>query len=175
MEMLEIAALIEPQIPGLRRYAYALLREPAGADDLVQDCLERAVARWPSRREDGDVRAWLFSILHNQFISFRRQQKRRRWQQNNAGAELGETGAQHDALLSRDMQRCLEALSDEHRAVLLLAGVEALPYKEIAYIIGVPVGTVMSRLSRARERFRSLMDGELPARDNTVAYLRRVE
>ena len=163
--MSEMAALIEPHIPALRRYAFALIRDDATADDLVQDCLERAVSRWHLRRSDGDIRAWLFTILHNLFVSQRRQALRRGPHRALEDLE-GETGipsAQEHAIIHRDMLRALALLPEDQQSVLVLVGVEDLSYAEAASIMGVPVGTVMSRLSRARNRLRSLMNGERPA------------
>jgi RNA polymerase sigma-70 factor, ECF subfamily len=163
--MSEMAALIEPHIPALRRYAFALIREDASADDLVQDCLERAVARWHLRRSDGDVRAWLFTILHNLFVSQRRQALRRGPHRalEDVEHETGVPGAQEHAVIHRDMLRALASLPEEQQSVLVLVGVEDLSYAEAASIVGVPVGTIMSRLSRARDRLRGLMNGERPA------------
>jgi RNA polymerase sigma-70 factor (ECF subfamily) len=130
----DIASLVEPHIPALRRYAWALLRDEQGADDLVQDCLERAVSRWQLRRRDGNVRAWLFAILHNLFISGRRRQLRR-------GLHLalhemtGEPLAAVDAeagVTQRDLLAGLAELSPEQRAVVLLVGVEDFSYDEAA-------------------------------------------
>jgi RNA polymerase sigma-70 factor, ECF subfamily len=163
--MSEMAALIEPHIPALRRYAFALIREDASADDLVQDCLERAVSRWHLRRSNGDVRAWLFTILHNLFVSQRRQTLRRGHHRplEDVDHETGIPGAQEHAVIHRDMLRALASLPEEQQSVLVLIGVEDLSYAEAASIAGVPVGTIMSRLSRARERLRGLMNGERPA------------
>lgn len=156
----EIARLVEPLIPGLRRYAYALMRDNAAADDLVQDCLERAVGRWHLRRPDGNLRAWLYTILRNLHLSALRQGRRR-------GEHIGlddmtETpgvdGGQLDKAGFRDVMNGIGALSEEHRTVLLLVGVEDLSYEETAKVMGLPVGTVMSRLSRARERLRTYLD-----------------
>lgn len=169
VEMNEIAALIEPHIPAMRRYAFALTRDHAASDDLVQDCLERAIGRWYLRRQDGDVRAWLFSILHNLFISGLRRQGRRGRHEALEDWHAGVSGGQDAALLGRDILRSLSALSDEHRAVLLLVGVEGLSYEGTGEVLSIPVGTVMSRLSRAREHLRRLMEGEQPS------ILRRVK
>jgi RNA polymerase sigma factor (sigma-70 family) len=167
----EIALLLEPQIPALRRYAWALLRGHEAADDLVQDTLERAIARWPLRRRDGDLRAWLFTIERNLFLSGLRQRKRR-------GPHLGpealdnlaspESGADR-ALGARDVLAGLDSLPDEQRSVLLLVAVEDLSYAEAARMLDVPVGTVMSRLSRARERMRHFME------TGRASVLRRVK
>lgn len=169
VEMNEIAALIEPHIPAMRRYAFALTRDHAASDDLVQDCLERAIGRWYLRRQDGDVRAWLFSILHNLFISGLRRQGRRGQHEALEDWHAVVSGGQDAALLGRDILRCVSALTDEHRTVLLLVGVEGLSYEVTGEVLSIPVGTVMSRLSRAREHLRRLMEGEQPS------ILRRVK
>lgn len=157
--MEEIAVLVEPHIPALRRFAWALLRDEEGADDLVQDCLERAIARWHLRRRDGNVRAWLFTILHNLFISGLRARRRRGEQVAFEDEEMaaGTAGDAEDRLMLRDVLAGLDTLPAEQRSVLLLVGVEELEYQEVARILDVPVGTVMSRLSRGRERLRQYL------------------
>jgi RNA polymerase sigma-70 factor (ECF subfamily) len=156
------AALLEKQIPGLRRYAYGLVRDRDAADDLVQDCLERALSRWYLRRADGDVRAWLFTILRNQYINAYRSRQRR-----GASAQLDEAtpAAAADpeaALAARDALAALDRLSEDQKSLLLLIGVEDLSYEEAAAVLGVPIGTVMSRLSRARQRFRTMIESGGP-------------
>src|SRR3954468_16928052 len=148
----EIAALLEPHIPALRRYAWALLRDGDAADDLVQDCLERALARWRLRRRDGNLRAWLFTIQRNLFLSGLRRGRRRGPDVDiNALAAVPSAEASQDSeLMRRDVLAELDALSEEQRSVLLLVAVEDFSYAETARILGVPLGTVMSRLSRAR-------------------------
>lgn len=155
----EIAARLEPHIPALRRYAWALRRDHEGADDLVQDCLERAVGRWRMRRHDGDLRAWLFAILHNVFIDATRRRRREGLSVELSHAEeLPAHGIeQEDRMAMRDILSCLDTLPLEQRAVILLVGVEDLSYDEAARVLGVPIGTVMSRLSRGRERLRGLL------------------
>lgn len=157
----EIAALIEPHIPALRRYAWALLRDREAADDLVQDSLERAVGRWQLRRRDGDLKAWLFTIQHNLFIDGLRRKRRNLLQAY--GDDLSEIPAplieQDSRGAVRDILAALDALPSEQRAVVLLVGVEDLSYEEAARVLGVPIGTVMSRLSRGREKLRRLLDG----------------
>lgn len=158
------ASLIEAHIPGLRRFALALLRgDRYGADDLVQDCLERAFSRWHQRRSDGDVRAWLYTILYNRFLSDQHRRQRRGVHHallEVAEAELpGIAGDQDSALEHRDLLRAFAALPEEQRSVLVLVAVEDLSYEETARVLGVPIGTVMSRLSRGRERLRQLMSG----------------
>jgi RNA polymerase sigma factor (sigma-70 family) len=156
----EIASLLEPQIPALRRYAWALLRDHEAADDLVQDTLERAISRWSQRRQEGDLRAWLFTIQRNLFLNGIRQRKTR-------GTEVGEealndvqapgTNLESHAGL-RDVLAGLDALPEEQRSLLLLVGVEDLSYDQAAKVLGIPLGTVMSRLSRARARLREFME-----------------
>ncbi|MFQ5955571.1 MAG: sigma-70 family RNA polymerase sigma factor [Kiloniellales bacterium] len=160
--MEEIAALVEPHIPALRRYAWALLRSDSAADDLVQDCLERAIGRWHLRRPDGDLRAWLFTIMHNQFVSARRRDRRRGVEASidSLASEPATMADQESVLAVHDVLDALRALPDEQRVILLLVGVEAFSYQEAADILGIPIGTVMSRLSRGRERLRLLLDAE---------------
>jgi RNA polymerase sigma-70 factor, ECF subfamily len=178
--MADQAALIEPHIPGLRRFACALLRgDRQGADDLVQDCLERALSRWHLRRADGNLRGWLYTILYNRFLSD--QHRRRRRGVHDALLEVAETalpgveGGQDSALEHRDLLRAFAALPEEQRSVLVLIAVEDLSYEEAARVLGVPIGTVMSRLSRGRERLRHLMSGEVNSdRRRRSAALTRV-
>ena len=154
---------VEPLIPSLRRYARALMRDRAAADDLVQDCLERAVSRWYQRR-DGDVRAWLFTILHNLAVNqFRRTASRGRHVPIDETNEdsFGEAAAQEQKLIYQDVLAGLARLPEDQRAVLLLVAVEDLSYAEAANVLGIPTGTVMSRLSRARAALRALVKQKL--------------
>src|SRR5438270_769434 len=158
------AALIEAQIPGLRRFACALLRgDREAADDLVQDTLERALSHWNLRRNQGNLRGWLYTILYNRFLSDQHRVRRRG--PHDALSErtklLGIDGGQHSVLEHRDLLRAFAALPEEQRAVLLLVGVEDLSYQDAARVLGVPIGTVMSRLSRGRERLRRDIHGDL--------------
>ena len=154
--------LLEAEIPALRRYALSLCREPSEADDLVQDCLEKAISRWSSRRQEASLRAWLLTIMRNLFISGRRQRARRGWHGSLDEAEhAGVEATQEGGLQMRDIAAALAALPREQREVILLVTVEDLSYDETAQVLGVPIGTVMSRLSRARERLRRLVEGAL--------------
>ena len=168
--MVAEAASLEAHIPGLRRFARALVRgDRERADDLVQDSLERALSRWHLRRAEGDLRGWLYTILYNRFVSEQHRQRRRGVHDALTEAIEGELpqmkGGQDEALEHRDLLRAFAALPEEQRAVLLLVGVEDLSYEQAAHVIGIPIGTVMSRLSRGRERLRQLMgrDGGAPA------------
>lgn len=173
------AALIEAQIPGLRRFACALLRgDRDSADDLVQDTLERALSRWHLRRGDGSVRGWLYTILYNRFLTDQHRARRRGPHRALTDeTELpGIDGGQDSAIEHRDLLRAFSSLPDEQRAVLLLVGVEDLSYQEAARVLGVPIGTVMSRLSRGRERLRHHMYGDV-GKDSSgcAAALRRAK
>jgi len=172
--MTDMGQLIEPVIPGLRRYANALVRDPTEADDLVQDCLERAVARWGQRRADGDTRSWLYAILHNLAVNRWRTLRRRGVMasiQTVNQAVLSVAPAQEHDLARADILRALDRLPDEYRAVILLVTVEGLSYAETARILDTPLGTVMSRLSRGRARLASAMADDAPVR----SHLRRVK
>jgi RNA polymerase sigma-70 factor (ECF subfamily) len=157
----DLVTEVERNTPALRRYARALLRDVDAADDLVQDTLERALSRLHLFRVGSNLRAWLFTILHNLHVNAARRDRRfvanisADDEPRNLGAvEAGQQGA----LVVRDLARALEMLADDQRQVVLLIGLEEMSYREAAEVIGVPVGTVMSRLARGRERLRRLME-----------------
>jgi RNA polymerase sigma factor (sigma-70 family) len=161
--MQDMMRLVEPLIPQLRRYARSMLRNQTEADDLVQDCLLRIIDRWHQKRADGDARSWAFTILHNLTINYLRQKARRGPHMNLddvAEAIFTYPASQEAGLTHRDLQKSLAALPEEQRSVLLLVTVEDLSYAEAAKVLGIPIGTVMSRLSRARERLMKMMEGE---------------
>jgi RNA polymerase sigma-70 factor (ECF subfamily) len=157
---------IVAEIPRLRRYARALLRDAERADDLVQDCLERAISRWhlwrPNpTREGGGIRAWLFTIMHNVYLNqARRLAAMPPVVQLEATGPLAEPARQTDRVALGELAAALSRLSDDHRHVLLLVAVEGMGYREAARILNVPEGTVMSRLSRAREQLRQSLSSE---------------
>ena len=148
------------QIPRLRRYARALTRNAEAADDLVQDCLERAWRKAHQWEAGTDLRAWLFTVMHNVYVNtLRRPQPETEPMEHNDYLDPRPQPA--DAGLNlRDLERGLARLSAEQREVLLLVCLEEMPYEQVAAVLGVPVGTVMSRLHRARERLREWMAGE---------------
>lgn len=157
--MADAEALLEPLIPALRRYAYALLRDHDAADDLVQDTLERALSRWALRRRDGDLRAWLFTIQRNLYVSTLRQGQRRGASVELDDATMPATGAQQESGLEvQDILSALDRLPEEQKSMLLLVGVEDLSYDDAAKVMGVPIGTVMSRLARGRQKLRALLE-----------------
>jgi RNA polymerase sigma-70 factor (ECF subfamily) len=151
------SAEIVAHIPRLRRYARALAGDSHRADDLVQDTLERALAKFHLWRHGSDMRAWLFTIMHNVFVN---QLKARREVALDETAEARlESAPRSDPLALRDLDAALRQLPVEQREVLLLVGLEQLSYIEVSEALDVPVGTVMSRLSRGRERLRAVMAG----------------
>lgn len=167
--MAEIHRSIEAEIPRLRRYARALARDMATADDLVQDCLARALGKLHLWREGTDLRAWLFTILHNQYVN-----QVRRGVREGTAVGLSETDplltrAPHQgrSLELRDLERAIGKLPEEQRSVILLVGLEGMHYEEVAEVLGVPVGTVRSRLSRGRDALRRLM-GIVPDRQAEI-------
>jgi RNA polymerase sigma-70 factor (ECF subfamily) len=165
---------VEPLIPALRRYAHSLLHNRAAADDLVQDCLERAVSRWYQRR-DGNVRAWLFTILHNLAINqFRQSATRGRHLPIDEASEgdFGEDAAPDQRLMYQDVLNKLAKLPRDQQAVLLLVAVEDLSYADAAQVLDIPAGTVMSRLSRARERLQQLIEGTSVDEPSNIVSIR---
>ena len=149
-------------IPRLRRYARALVGDRATADDLVQDTLERAWAKLHLYRRGTDLRAWLFTVMHNVHVN-RVRASRPTDTLEDEMPELAQRASQGDALLVRDLDRGIARLPAEQRAVLLLVGLEQFSYDEAARVLGIPLGTVMSRLSRGRERMRALLGGDFRA------------
>lgn len=156
---------LEAQIPGLRRYARALCGDRALADDLVQDCLERALSRWSSWRRQGDLRGWLFAILRHLWIDEARRRSNRPPLVNidDHPDGLAQAASQGLGLTMRDLSGALALLAPEQREVVLLVGLEGFRYAQVAEMTGVPLGTVMSRLKRGRDRLEQLMQEGGPA------------
>jgi RNA polymerase sigma-70 factor (ECF subfamily) len=138
--MVNIQKRIEAELPRLRRYARALVRDVVDADDLVQECLTRALAKLHLWQEGSDLRAWLFTILHNQYVN-----------------QIRRSIRMEKRLELRDLDRALGRLPAEQRAVILLVGLEGMPYSAVAEVLAIPTGTVRSRLSRGRLALRDLM------------------
>lgn len=149
-------------IPRLRRYARALTGERFRADDLVQDTLERALSKWALWRPGTDLRAWTFTIMHNVFVNqVRRAALAPESLDPDAGLELEDRGASADTLAQLSaLNDALQRLAEEQREVLLLVTLEGFSYDEAAHTLGLPIGTVMSRLARARGRLALLLEGE---------------
>jgi len=156
-----LATTLETHMKGLRRYAVALLGDPIEAEDLVQDCCVKALSRahvWPNVR---DRRAYLFTILHNVFVDRCAQRRKRR---DDIPIETMENylwvpPSQEDRVEVQEFKLALKKLPESFKAVILLVGLEGMTYREAAAVLGIPIGTVMSRLARGREMLRYYMDG----------------
>ncbi|MEE8444805.1 MAG: sigma-70 family RNA polymerase sigma factor [Alphaproteobacteria bacterium] len=160
--MSELIEQLHRYVPNLRRYARALTRNATQSDDLVQDCLERALSRQHLWKPGGNTRAWLFTIMHNIHANQTRRAGRR-----PDSAPLDEFDERHSQpatqtsrLAGLELAAAMEALPAEQRQVILLVALEGMSYGEIAEAVGVAPGTVMSRLSRGRARLRQLMEQE---------------
>ncbi|MBC8239848.1 MAG: sigma-70 family RNA polymerase sigma factor [Alphaproteobacteria bacterium] len=161
------------EIPRLRRFARTLTGDVTAADDLVQDCLLRALGRLSLWRSGSNMRAWLFTILRNSHKNQLRQSARRPTEfPIDEMPDLSDAPTQGHGLALRDLYAALSRLPDDHREIVLLIGLEEMSYKDAARILDIPVGTVMSRLSRGRESLRNLLnDGDQDKRPS----LRRVK
>jgi RNA polymerase sigma-70 factor, ECF subfamily len=155
----EWAERIGEQMPSLRRYARVLLGSEVDADDLVQECVLRALTKRHLWQEGTNLRAWLFTMLHNQFVNgFRRSVRQGRSVDVSDLDEVRHQLPRQDKRLElRDLDRALTLLPEDQRTVILLIGLEGFDYRTVAQVEGVPVGTVRSRLSRGREGLRRLM------------------
>jgi len=155
-------------VPALRRYARVLVRTSDQADDLVQDCIERALSRSTLYQPDTNLRAWLFTIMRNIAITQTRKEKLRR---NYAAERLAldrraDAPSQADVVVLKDSLRMLGRLSSGERQAVTLLGIHDLSYEEAAGLSGLPIGTMKSRLSRGRQRLRSLLDPGEATRDS---------
>lgn len=146
-------------IPGLRRYARALVGERNGADDLVQDTVERGWSRIGEWRRDGDMRAWLFGIMHNLHVDQLRARRLHTTALDDDAPYPAPAANPAARLEVRDLQTALDLLPAEQREILLLVALEGMTYEQVAQALGLPAGTVMSRLSRGRASLRALMEG----------------
>jgi RNA polymerase sigma-70 factor (ECF subfamily) len=148
------------ELPRLRRYARALVGERAAADDLVQDTLERAWSRVAQWRPGSDLRSWLFAIMHNLRVDQLRRPAVNIASFEDEVLELPTRATQTDGIELEELAVALSRLPEEQRAVLLLVALEDMSYEEVATCLGLPLGTVMSRLSRGRERLRQILAGQ---------------
>ena len=151
--MNEVRKHIEEHVPALQRYALSLVRNPVAAEDLVQECVVRALTKAKLYKAGSNLRAWLFTILHNLHISEAR--RRGKWKQpadpEATLAKLSTPAAQHPSLMLRSVRKSMMALPDDQRAILYSVGVEGKSYDEVSDEFEIPVGTVKSRCFRARE------------------------
>jgi len=160
----EFGARVNELIPRLRRYARALTGERSAADDLVQDTLERAWTKLHLWRAGSDLRAWLFTIMHNVHVNqVRSRSAAATLPLDDDVADAPVRATQADMLEVRDIDTALKRLPVEQREVLLLVALEHMSYQETADTLGIPIGTVMSRLARARERLRMMLDADAGA------------
>ena len=160
------SSAILAEIPRLRRYARAMLGNRAAADDLVQDTLERAWTRFDKWRAGSNLRAWLFSIMHNLRVDQLRRPTLSTYSIDSIDEienEAPTRATQADALEVRDLESALAQIPDEQREILMLVALEEMSYAEISTLLNIPVGTVMSRLSRGREKLRVIIEGNVPA------------
>jgi RNA polymerase sigma-70 factor (ECF subfamily) len=154
-------AAILAEIPRLRRYARALLHDADAADDLVQDCLERALLRLDNWQTGESPRRWLFTIMHHLFVDQMRKTRRRSevvMLTLDDSEALSSPATQTETIASREIVDALQAVSPDRRAALLMVGIEGFSYAEAANILGIPAGTLMSRIARGREELRGLLD-----------------
>jgi RNA polymerase sigma-70 factor (ECF subfamily) len=174
--MSELHRLVEQEIPTLRRYARALTRSIDRADDLVQDTLVRAIAKAHLWQAGTDIRAWLFTIMHNQNVNAVRRGLREQGTVNIEGmsSSLVATTDTTASQQLRELECALARLREEQREVVLLVGLEGMSYETAAKVVGVPIGTLRSRLSRAREALRQLMDMDGKAKSANGARQRRL-
>lgn len=157
----DVNAHVQPLIPALRRYARSLVRDREMADDLVQDCLERVVSRWDQRRSEEGTRSWMFAIAHNLAVNRLKQQTRRGIHigiEEVDEAMLVQPAGQESRIRQNELQRALQSLSESHRAMVMLVCVDGLSYAEAAQELNLPIGTVMSRLARAREKLQRALN-----------------
>lgn len=159
--MHELDEQLRELIPRMRRFAVSLTRNASSADDLVQSTLERAIISWADKRLEGDLRAWLFSILYRQFLDTHRRSRRyARMLEFFTGRDDAQPSVERTVIAQSTLQ-AFDRHPQQQGALFGGESVEGLSYKEVADILKVPVGTVMSRLSRARQALRQLSDGEI--------------
>lgn len=166
---------LEALVPSLRRYARALLRDATLADDLVQDTLERAWDKQARFESGTDLRAWMFAIMHNLFIGQVRRSDPLRGADDDQALAVRAAPADGDPIAVLEITRLVDRLPDGQRAVLLLVAVEELSYAEAARALGVPIGTIMSRLGRAREKLRAWLDAGSTPEPTRATSLRMVK
>src|SRR5262245_2398330 len=154
----ELQRLLAHEIPHLHRYALALLRNPDAADDLVQDCLERALRKRQLWRRQGSIRSWLFRMLYNVFLNTRNTRRREKLVVPLEAIEptMTESPRQEKYIEYRAIAQALDQLPEPQYAAIMLIALEGCAYNEAAWMLGVPIGTLRSRLSRGRETLRTL-------------------
>ncbi len=169
--MKNFSELLIENIPHLRRYARSLTQDRQQSEDLVQDCLDRAWSRMSQWQSGTNLRAWLFTIMHNLHVNDMRSRHRTGdWETYESTDAADHRQPDQEGMLQlRDLETALLSLSFEQREILMLVCVEGMAYEEVSQVLDIPLGTVMSRLHRARESLRKTLRGEEPPR------LRRVK
>ncbi|MHA1158864.1 MAG: RNA polymerase sigma factor [Alphaproteobacteria bacterium] len=166
---------IARELPHLRRYARALVRDPVAADDLVQDCVLRGLEKIAQWQVEESPRLWLFTIMHNLFVDQARAHQRRSpavLPAEHIARSDSEQPRQVDQMIVNDVVSALQVLPPERREAVVLVGVEGFSYRDAAAVMGVPVGTLMSRLARGRAQLRTAL-GESPGGGENVVSMKR--
>lgn len=156
----EVRARLGELLPRLRRFARVITRNVQDADDLVQASVEKALTRAAQWRPDSRLESWMFGIMKNAWIDEIRARRRRArvHAPEEAGASVGDASAEaHEIVLS--VQAAMERLPEEQRLAVALVLVEGLSYKEASEVLGIPIGTLTSRLARGREALQALLGG----------------
>lgn len=157
----QIDEVLRTMLPRLRRFALWLARDSSAADDLVQSTIERALSKWHTRRDDESLRGWLFSILYRLFLDGKRRASRYARLLGSLAHEEPTWPSAERVALAHSTLSAFAGLSVEQRSLLIWITIEGMSYQEVADILQVPIGTVMSRLSRARRTLRQLGDGDI--------------
>jgi RNA polymerase sigma-70 factor (ECF subfamily) len=159
-KMNQVAQQIEVHVPALMRYARALAHNPTAAEDLVQECVVRALTKASLYKPGTNLRAWLFTILHNLYISDMRRNKKWKEAANPEAAlnALSVAPRQTHAVMLRAVREAMRRLPSQQKMILYFIGVEGKSYKEVSRELGIPVGTVKSRCSRARDSLQQELD-----------------
>jgi RNA polymerase sigma-70 factor (ECF subfamily) len=165
---------LRESLPRLRRFALSLTQHPSDADDLVQATMEKAIGHWQRRRPGGDLCAWLFSNLYRQFIDGRRRAGRYARLLQLFTSDPQTSASAEDIVVANASWDAFDQLPAEQRALLMLVSVEGLTYREVSETLDIPIGTVMSRLSRARRSLRDLDEGT-PREKHSSPSLRRLK
>lgn len=172
----EVKWMMAKEIPQLRRYAFILTGDIHAADDLVQDCLERAIRKRHLWKRHGSIRSWLYRILYNVFLNSRSRWNRSRSHiaLDDVPSSLAEPARQEHGIACREISEALRRLPPEQSAAIALTAIQGFSYDEASKILGVPVGTVRSRLFRGRETLRALFDtsGTILEQDNCIQFSR---
>lgn len=173
-EMDEKRHAIVAELPRLRRYARALMRDPDAADDLVQDCMERALLRLDNWQTGDSPRRWLFTVMHHLFVDQMRKAGRQVEAHRSVAHEFDDAVAepsQFETLATREVVEALQDLAPERREAIVLVAVEGMSYAQASTVLGIPTGTLMSRIARGREDLRDALDRA--RRDRTIKVVKK--